>query len=221
MERYTEEIQQYISIHANKENQEPMEKYMRNKFPFLGIRKTQLLTLLKSFLHSYGKPEEMVKITDEIWNLPEREFQYIALEFLGKDAKRAEEERIDFYEKLILTKSWWDTVDTLSSKCISVHFMKYPHLIAPYTSKWMEADNIWLKRTAIIFQLKYKEKTDVDLLFSYIEKCLDSKEFFIQKAIGWSLREYGKTNPELVREFVKNHQLAPLSRREALKHIEE
>lgn len=94
-------------------------------------------------------------------------------------------------------------------------------MIPTYNEAWINGDNIWLARTAILFQLKYKEKTDVDLLFFNCEKWLASKEFFIQKAIGWALRQYAKVDSEAVRQFVNSHSLAPLSRREALKHIGE
>ena len=98
-------------------------------------------------------------------------------------------------------------------------FTNYPELIVPFTEKWMTSGNMWLQRTAILFQLKYKSQTDTELLFKYIIALDGSKEFFINKAIGWALREYSKTNPDIVIKFVTGHKLAPLSKREALKVI--
>ena len=107
----------------------------------------------------------------------------------------------------------------IASNLVGNLFQKYPHLIPAYVSKWEKSDNMWLVRTAIIFQLKYKNDTDFKLLKRVIERHLSSKEFFIQKAIGWALRQYAKFEPELVQEYVKRTDLKPLSRREALKHF--
>ncbi|MCK5077528.1 MAG: DNA alkylation repair protein, partial [Calditrichia bacterium] len=117
------------------------------------------------------------------------------------------------------TKSWWDTVDFIATNLVGPLFEKYSELIIPYTKKWMDSGNIWLQRTSILFQLKYKEKTDFKLIIGFIQQCSSSNEFFIQKAIGWILREYSKTDASTVIEFVKNNKLAPLSEREALKWL--
>ena len=110
-------------------------------------------------------------------------------------------------------------MDGIASWLVGEHFKRFPKLIKPYTEKWMKSGNMWLQRTVILFQLGYKDKTDVKLLFKNIKKCMDSKEFFIRKAIGWALREYSKTNAQAVINFVENNELAPLSKREALKWL--
>lgn len=117
-------------------------------------------------------------------------------------------------EWLISTKSWWDTVDAIAPKPVGKIAASYPEVIEETLDGWAVHENMWLRRAAILFQLKYKEKTDDALLYRYILKNADSKEFFIQKAIGWALREYSKTNPASVKEFIENHKLAPLSVRE-------
>ena len=133
--------------------------------------------------------------------------------------KKNEENFIAFYEELIKTKSWWDSVDWIR-KMVGVHFQKFPHLIIPTTSEWMASGNIWLQRICLIFQLTYKEETDFDLMKKYILQLANSKEFFIQKGAGWALRQYSKTNSNGVLEFVEeNQQLAPLTKREALKWL--
>ncbi|MEZ4888313.1 MAG: DNA alkylation repair protein [Chitinophagales bacterium] len=121
-------------------------------------------------------------------------------------------------EFMIVHKSWWDSVDT-TAKWVGVFFKKYPTMTKPVTKRWITSDNMWLQRMAIIFQLAYKKDTDVDLLFEYVLRKSDSKEFFIQKAIGWALRQYAKTDANAVWRFVDVTDLAPLSRREALKHF--
>ncbi|MCV5062626.1 DNA alkylation repair protein, partial [Escherichia coli] len=119
------------------------------------------------------------------------------------------------------TKSWWDSVDSIVPTFLGDIFLKHPELISAYIPKWIASDNIWLQRAAILFQLKYKQKMDEELLFWIIGQLHSSKEFFIQKAIGWVLREYAKTNPDVVWEYVQNNELAPLSKREAIKHIKQ
>jgi len=139
---------------------------------------------------------------------------------LGRRSRKAGEGNIKDYQFLIINKSWWDTVDYIASNLVGPYFRIYPEKIAPVTSHWMESRNMWLQRTCLLFQLKYRGDTDTGLLTGFIEQLKDSKEFFIRKAIGWSLREYSKTNPEFVISFVRNNHLSGLSEREALKWIQ-
>ncbi|EPM4520789.1 DNA alkylation repair protein [Listeria monocytogenes] len=199
----------------------PMEAYMKNQFTFLGIRAGERKKLVAAYLKENGAPQDLLEFTIALFAEEEREFQYVAIDLLSRYGKKQPSEAIKVYEQLIVTKSWWDTVDGLAGTVVSNHFKLYPELIPTYNKAWINGDNIWLARTAILFQLKYKEKTDVDLLFFNCEKWLASKEFFIQKAIGWALRQYAKVDSGAVRQFVNSHSLAPLSRREALKHIGE
>ena len=198
-----------------------MKKYMRNKFDYYGIKSELRKKLSKNFLKTYGLPDKdsFVKIIKDLWNLPQREYQYFALELLEKMRKKIKKEHIEVIEYLIIEKSWWDSVDGLAANVVGKFFSKYPELINDYTEKWMTSGNIWLQRTCLLFQLKYKNNTDLDLLFKFINRLSGSKEFFIQKAIGWVLREYSKTNPKIVIDFVENNTLANLSKREALKVI--
>ncbi|EDO1161526.1 TPA: DNA alkylation repair protein [Listeria innocua] len=199
----------------------PMEAYMKNQFPFLGIRATERKKLVADFLRENGMPDDLLELVVELFAEEERELQYAAIDLLSRYGKKQASEAIEIYEQLVTTKSWWDTVDGLAGTVVSNHFKLYPDLIPIYNEAWINGDNIWLARTAILFQLKYKEETNAELLFANCEKWLGSKEFFIQKAIGWALRQYAKVDSEAVRVFVNSHTLAPLSRREALKHIGE
>jgi 3-methyladenine DNA glycosylase AlkD len=140
-------------------------------------------------------------------------------ELLEKYKKMWAEDMIELFEKLIVTKSWWDSVDYMSSALVSVYFKKYPQQIKPVTESWMASGNMWLQRVSLIFQLTYRKETDTELMFHYMRQLTHSKEFFIQKAIGWALRQHAKTDADLVKQFVENTKLAPLSKREALKHI--
>ncbi|MBS4206225.1 DNA alkylation repair protein [Lederbergia citrea] len=210
-----------FSEHRNRENAIAMEKYMKGLFPFIGIRAPERRQISAKWLKSVGLiPNQNLRpfITD-LWELPEREYQYIALDYLIKKKKHLVEADIDLLEYLIVTKSWWDTVDLIASHLVGSLFLKYPHFIKERGEKWLNSENMWLKRTMILFQLKYKDQTKEQLLFSYIERTSHINEFFIQKAIGWSLREYSKTNPDAVARFIENHDLSNLATREGLKHI--
>ncbi|MED2256361.1 DNA alkylation repair protein [Brevibacillus parabrevis] len=151
--------------------------------------------------------------------LAEREYQYVAMDLLEKRKKQLTPEHLPWIVHWITTKSWWDTVDYLAAHTTGKLFSLHPELIRPNVTAWVQGDDIWLARTAILFQLSYKAKTDQKLLFSLIESGAASNQFFIQKAIGWSLREYAKTEPEAVRGFAERTVLSNLSKREALKHL--
>jgi 3-methyladenine DNA glycosylase AlkD len=120
---------------------------------------------------------------------------------------------------LIITNSWWDSVDFLAKYLLGNYLLQFPEETDSVILKFSNSENMWLNRSAILFQLGYKEKTNFDVLKSVCEKHKTSTEFFIQKAIGWALREYAKTNPETVRNFVSNFNLKKLSEKEALKNI--
>jgi 3-methyladenine DNA glycosylase AlkD len=151
--------------------------------------------------------------------LPEREYQYIAMNLLDKFEKKLPEKFIVPLESMIVTKSWWDTVDTLASHPVGTHFKRFPAVKKKYLAKWRKSKNMWLRRTAILFQLGYKQETDFQLLSAIIRENLGSDEFFINKAIGWALRQYAYTDPKAIKRFVKETDLHPLSRREAMKHL--
>jgi len=221
MNSYITELEIAFQKHSNSENAFHMKKYMRNKFEFFGIKAPLRKEITRNFLRKNNLPNvSFIKdISVELWKKPEREFQYFGMELLTKYLNLLESDFIRHFEYLITTKSWWDTVDFIAANLVGKHFLNHSELIIPITKTWVNSDNIWLQRTSILFQLKYKSNTDLPLLFNYINMLSHSNEFFIRKAIGWALREYSKTNPKIVIEFVNSHDLSGLSRREALKRI--
>jgi 3-methyladenine DNA glycosylase AlkD len=198
-----------------------MRAYMRDQFDYCGIKTPLRKALFKEFIKENGLPDlkDLPQIIDELWELPEREFQYCAIELLLSFKKQFTPEHLPLMERMITRKSWWDTVDGVAPNGIGTLFKKYPELIKPKTDEWIEGGNMWLQRTAIIFQLKYKDQTDLDLLFKTILHFRNSKEFFIQKAMGWALREYAWRHPDVIKEFVLKNTLPALTKREALKNI--
>lgn len=199
-----------------------MAAYMKNQFPFLGLKKPMRSQLQKNFLKDCKRNKyinwDFIK---KCYSLPEREFQYLAVDYLITMKKYIRPDDIDIIEGLITEKSWWDTVDMLAGTIIGDLCSKNAYLISGYILKWAESDNLWLRRSALLFQLKYKDKTDKNLLEYIILKNLNSSEFFINKAIGWILREYSKTDKVWVKEFIQNNKLSPLSRREGSKYLED
>ncbi|MDR2142491.1 MAG: DNA alkylation repair protein [Deltaproteobacteria bacterium] len=204
---------------ANPAKAGPMRAYMRNQFPFLGLAAPERRALSHNFLKDARKVEPDWAFVSQGWAQPEREFQYLAVAYLGQVQARLTLEDLPRLRELVTQKSWWDTVDELAG-IIGYILLRYPagnELI----SRWSRDENIWLRRVAIIHQLRRKEKTDPELLGRIIESNFGQTEFFINKAIGWSLREYGKTNPDWVRGFLTRHQknISSLSLREATRYL--
>lgn len=219
--KYISLIINSFSSHANQKDAIPMKRYMKNQYEFFGIQSKQRKELQREVMKKENLPalNQIEGIVRELWALPQREYQYFAMELIEKYVSKVDKTFVSLFEYMILNKSWWDTVDMIAARLVGPVFRRYNELIVPYTEKWMYYGNIWLQRSAILFQLKYKKDTDTELLFNYIQALADSKEFFIQKAIGWVLREYSKTDPKAVIQFVKSVSLAPLSKREALKVV--
>jgi len=199
-----------------------MEKYMRHNFKFLGIKKPIRTHVTKQWktnvvkLHTLCIPELVL----HMWENDEREFQYVAMDLMSDFINVAPISFINDIERLIVSKSWWDTVDLLASKISGRYFQLYPSKMYSITNKWCMSENIWLNRASLLFQLKYKETADLELLHKYFIHLSHSNDFFVQKAIGWILREYSKTNTAFVRQIINSIDLKPLSIREASKYLQ-
>ncbi|WNB92863.1 DNA alkylation repair protein [Bacillus sp. NEB1478] len=218
---YTEDLWSFLHARANKEDAEPMKKYMRDQFEFFGLRSPIMKESFKEFLKENGLPshDELGSVLKQLWNQPEREMQYAGLTLADKLKKHMTKEDISWIEHIIVTKSWWDTIDHIAKNIAGYYFMKFPEEIHPVTERWVASKNIWLMRSAILFQLGYKDKTDKELLSHIIKETKYDGDFFIRKGIGWALREYAKTDPDWVWEFVHDVELSPLSYKEAIKNI--
>lgn len=218
----------YIIPIANifKEKSDPFKAsgakaYLLHQFEFHGLMTPERRLLCRAHYQQYpvASLHELETITKECFSLPEREYQYFAVELFAYHKKLWKPSSIKLMEYCLVTKSWWDSVDHIVSHWLGPYFKLFPEKMFPVTTKWNLSDNRWLQRCSIIFQNAYKKDTDTILLSKYILHCAGSKEFFVQKAIGWALREYSKTDAKWVKNFVKKNKLAPLSAREALKRI--
>jgi len=211
-----------LKEHANAQNKPPMEAYMKHKFEFLGIKSPERKTLLKQFINENKSNinSECRVIVKKLYELPEREFHYCAMEIMDKFLRnKYSTEDIDLIENMICKHSHWDSVDFIAKHILGNYLICYQDKTKEIISKYSSSKSMWLNRSAILFQLGYKEKTNSEMLFSLCRTHANSKKFFIKKAIGWSLREYAKVNPQSVIRFVESNQLSPLSRKEALKHL--
>lgn len=219
---YLSYLQDLFEQNQNAEYAQQMSKYMRNQFQFYGINSPHRTEILKQFLEQNGLPkvENLSEILQTMWEKPQREWQYCAMNIFQKIIKNSKKDFLPLAESLIIQKSWWDTIDVIAPHIVGEMFLNLPEKKEEYAQKWSISDNMWLKRTSIIFQLNYKTKTNTDLLEKNILLNIESKEFFIQKAIGWALRQYARTDKDFVKNFVASNQnLANLSKREALKRL--
>lgn len=197
-----------------------MAAYMRNQFPFLGIAATPRKLVAKSYFR-IALQEHIIDFdfVEKCFQQQEREYQQLAVDYLLSIQNLLTPEDLNRIKKYIVTKSWWDTVDGLDGVVGSMT-LRYPEL-KKVMVEWSQTDNIWLRRVAIDHQLLFKNKTDTLLLAEIITNNFGTKEFFINKAIGWSLRDYSKTNPQWVKDFIQKHssQMSPLSIREGSKYL--
>lgn len=216
------DLENAFQENSNPENAFAMAKYLKNKFCFFGIKTPERRQLFKAILKK-NKTEVTANaraIAVLLFEKKQRELHYCAIEILIKELKGKHLlEDIEIIKQLITTHSWWDSVDTIAKNILGHYLLEFPQAIESIIYEFSTSENMWLNRSAILFQLGYKEKTNFELLKEICLQHQNSTEFFIQKAIGWSLREYTKTNSEAVKNFVAVNNLKPLSKKEALKNL--
>lgn len=204
---------------ADPERAAAMGSYMRDQFAFLGIPAPARRKLSRPFLKSMGKTAVDWDFVFTCWRQPEREFQYLAVDYLRQVLPLLTDVDIPRLRQIAVQKSWWDTIDGIDRIAGDIA-LRFPE-VNDTLLQWSRDDNFWLRRIAINHQLLRKEKTDTVLLEQILKNNFRQTEFFINKAIGWSLRDYSKTDPDWVRDFIERHrgEMSPLSLREASKYI--
>ena len=215
-----QEIKAKFEAIANPDQAIPMAKYMRNQFEFYGI-KSQARKIAEKDLITQAKKVKQVEWESlaQIWDDPHREMQYFVADYLMGMVRFMTYENLPKMKKFVTTKQWWDTIDTLV-KVYGKVGLKDKRVDALMLT-WSTDEDFWLRRVAIEYQLLRKDKLKPDLLATIIENNLGSDEFFVNKAIGWALRDYSKTNPAWVQAFIESHQtgLSKLSIREGSKYL--
>ncbi|WAZ20136.1 DNA alkylation repair protein [Streptomyces cinnabarinus] len=207
---------------ADPERAGPMRAYMKDVSPFLGLTTPVRRALSRTVLEGTPRPDEAdcTAVALRCWRLPEREYQYFAVDYLRRHAGRCSSAFLPVTRHLVSTIPWWDTVDLLAAHVVGA-LVAADRKLAADMDAWSADQDLWIARTALLHQLRYKEHTDADRLFAYCLRQSAHPDFFIRKAIGWALREYAKTDPAAVRDFLVREKgcFAPLSVREALKNI--
>lgn len=206
---------------ANSDSAAAMKSYMREQFEFYGIQSGPRRDALKALFNKDNIPaiEDIPQVVNELWQLPQREYQMVAVDLLIKVKNKLPLSTTSHLETWITSKSWWDTVDMLATHIAGALYLNFPNELATTIKMWKNRENIWLRRTTLLYQLKFKSKINETELFNTIKLNLDDKEFFIQKAIGWSLREYSKIAPNQVIQFIEEQDIQGLAKREGLKWL--
>ncbi|MBB5017078.1 3-methyladenine DNA glycosylase AlkD [Chitinivorax tropicus] len=205
---------------ADTDTARAMRAYMRDQFPFLGIKTPLRRQISRPFMLAAKQFDEsmLLAAADWLWSQPQRECQYVVVDLVAQSVSRLGSSAMTQLEQWVQTKSWWDTVDGLAA------WVMGPLVLADRTlqtrmDELSTHENLWLRRAALLHQLHWKRQTDTARLFAYCQRNASDPEFFIRKAIGWALREFAYTDPDAVRDFVEHTSLSPLSAREAMKHL--
>jgi 3-methyladenine DNA glycosylase AlkD len=195
-----------------------MRAYMRDQFPFLGIPTPSRREAIKPVVCDFkgASAAELIGVADKLWQMPEREYQYAALDLMAAHWKQFDAAHLPELLEFVLRKSWWDSVDGIAG--IIGDVLRYEH---HEMDSALEHDNFWMRRIALLHQLGWRGKTDEMRLFRYSLALGDENEFFIQKAIGWALRDYARHAPHNVARFISENKtaLSKLSVREAGRHL--
>ncbi len=202
------------------------QAYMKSQMPFLGVVVPQCRRIAAAAFRAHPLPDadSWEAAILGLWRQAAfREERYAAVELLNQPrcSRWIEPRRVPMIEELVVTGAWWDYVDAIAGRAMGTMLVGHPQPTKSLLRGWARSDNVWKRRTAILAQLRSKQATDRKLLTDVIEPSIDEQELFLRKGIGWALREFSKTDPEWVLEFVDAHgSLSVLSRREALKHVE-
>ena len=201
----------------------PMQAYMKSATPFLGVRVPAMRTLTRgeAKLRPFATSADLIDTVLRLWReAAYREERYAAITLLDTPAARRHRDPalLPALEELIVTGAWWDYVDELAHRAGDL-LLSWPAEVRPAILTWTRSEDRWLRRASIICQLGMRDRADVELLTVTIEAAIGDSDFFLRKAVGWALRDYARTDPAWVRSFAETHDLSPLSRREALKHL--
>ena len=219
----TDFVSEELAALADPHTAAGMAAYMKTDMPFYGVKKPQRVPVFKAMLaryplHSRAEYSAAVKA---LWERPHREEKYTAIGLAAAYPQYVTVVSVPLYKRMIVEGAWWDFVDGIAADLIGSVLRKDRTRMSAITDRWIGDDDMWLRRTAIICQLRHKADTDEARLFRYCHQRAHEKEFFIRKAIGWALREYAKTAPADVRAFVLAHRdlWSGLTYREATKHL--
>lgn len=214
-----------LNDYHHPEKAQEMARYMKNRFSFIGLARPDLKSLSLSLIKDSKRWDNQTFFNEILYyfHLPQREYQYLAITLIETNYKRFTWDEWQTYLFPLFGSpkdsfAWWDSVDGLR-KPLGLWLKLYPEHLTELVEQFQNDDSFWKRRVAITVQLQYKEKTKTDLLTQSILYNLNDPEFFIQKGIGWALREYSKTNPQWVKRFLSKHAFSKLASKEASKYL--
>jgi 3-methyladenine DNA glycosylase AlkD len=216
-------VRSALAERADPERAPAMAAYMKTTMPFLGVGAKDLRATAKSAARRFP-PADRSRYEASVlalWQLPHREEKHVAVAYAREFPSFVEPASIPLYERLVRDVAWWDFVDEIAIHLVGAALLMYPDDVWSVMDRWIEDDDMWIRRTAILCQNRHRARTDERRLFRYCLARAAEKEFFIRKAIGWALREYAYTSPEAVRRYIAEHRnvLSNLSVREGGKHL--
>lgn len=216
-------IRAELKARANPEDAEPMQRYMKSSIPFMGVKKPGRAEVMKRFRREWvpGTREDYEGLVSALWAGKTREERYCGISVARAYPSFVDLETMGLYERLIREGAWWDFVDEIAIQLVGTVWRAHRKSLSSRMDAWARDPDRWIRRAALIGQLKHRDETDHRRLFRYCRELSDDDDFFIRKGIGWSLREYGKSNPERVASFLRRHKgrLSPLSVREASRRL--
>jgi 3-methyladenine DNA glycosylase AlkD len=226
-EALVDAVRSALAAVADPAKAEPMRAYVKSTMPMLGVSQPERAAALRPLLaeHRLPDPARWRAAVVALWReATYREERYAALAVARHRPYRrflvAEpDESLRMLDELVVTGAWWDLVDEIASRLVGPLLLAAPEVVTPAVRTWASDQDRWRRRAAVICQLSARDRTDTTLLAAAIEANAADRDFFLRKGIGWALREYAKTDPQWVRDFVAGHELSPLSRREALRHL--
>ncbi len=213
-----------LSQRADAAKAGPMAAYLKTDMPFYGVQKKGRTEVLRAVKKQFPIEDNHAyrEAILSLWAQPHREEKYLAIAIAKEYAAFLSHDNVDLYRRLIVEGAWWDLVDDVAIKCVGIVHRDERDKMAPVIEQWVDDEDMWLRRTSLISPIKHKADTDYETLFDHCLRRAHEKEFFIRKAIGWTLREYAKTEPDRVRNFLLEHRdrWSGLSFREAAKHLD-
>lgn len=208
-----------LFLPTHPEKSVPMQRYMRDQFPFLGVQSVERRQLSRPIIQASRQLDsvELQAWLSFYYQQPAREYQYVAIDLAQANVRRLTPALYQWCVAQVTNRAWWDSVDAWR-KVISTHIRLQQNL-ATAGSEFLTADEFWLRRVGLTLQLGWKGQTDQNYLLTAIERNQTDPEFFIQKAIGWALRDFSKTDPQWVGGVFATHELSTLAAREGQKYL--
>jgi 3-methyladenine DNA glycosylase AlkD len=201
----------------------PMAAYLKTDMPFYGVQKGERIPIYREMKKRFAPAtrKEYEEVVLALWGLPHREEKYTAIEYANQSKKYITPGSLSLFERLIREGAWWDLVDGVAIHMVGQILLHNREKIRPVMEAWVEDEDMWIRRTALIAHIGHKEETDEAQLFDHCLRRSSEKEFFIRKAIGWTLREYSYTAPSAVKDFLISNRetLSGLSFREGSKQL--